>query len=113
MTDQPGLFDQRPVEPTPEQFKRSGPRDYAAEWTAYRTTEKGAAVAQWIERGALADLANDARTVSTKRLVEQARAIYQHTINNSWTAAIGDWLVAMHPQLASVIKRRARKAGSK
>jgi D-alanyl-D-alanine carboxypeptidase len=99
-------------EPPPAAFVRRSddPRDYAAEWAAYRLTEEGAQIATHILSCARAAIDEGVARVSTKALVEVAREWMLATINNSWTAAIADWLIAEEPRLATLIRRRARKA---
>lgn len=110
---QPDLLQWRPpaaptVEPTPEKFRRASgdPRDYRAEWEAFVAARPD--VADRIERIALSRRLLDLR-VEVNALFAQVREEFKATLDNSTRAACSDWLIERNPELAAVIKRRARK----
>ena len=95
------------VEPTPDKFRRApgDPRDYRAEWEAFVAAHSS--IATYIEELALA-MAGRGR-VEVNALFTMARARYLATLDNSLRASCSDWLIERNPELAAVIKRRARK----
>ncbi len=113
---QPDLFQWSPAapaaaptfEPTPEKFRRApgDPRDYRAEWDAFVAAHYE--VVAYIERTALLDASQGSR-VEVNGLFAIARHEYKVTLDNSLRASCSDWLIERNPELAAVIKRRARK----
>jgi hypothetical protein len=73
----------------------------------WRLTPDGIKVWEMIRSRALA---LSGRRISTKALVEEARAALRVEINNSHTSRIADELVARYPHLLSSIERRTRKS---
>lgn len=112
---QPDLFQWSPpapvaaptVEPTPEKFRRASgdPRDYRAEWeAAIKSNHRiGALIEQWALESAASG------RVEVNALFARLRATLRVTLDNSTRAACSDWLIERNPELAAVIKRRARK----
>lgn len=112
---QPDLLQWRPpapvaaptVEPTPEKFRRASgdPRDYRAEWeAAIKANHRiGALIEQWALEGAASG------RVEVNALFARLRATLRATLDNSLRASCSDWLIERNPELAAVIKRRARK----
>lgn len=96
------------VESTPEKFRRApgDPRDYRAEWDAFVAARPD--VAEWIAQTAKVDALLGHR-VEVNALFTMARARYLATLDNSLRASCSDWLIERNPELAAVIKRRARK----
>ena len=95
------------VEPTPEKFKRApgDPRDYRAEWEdAIKADHRiGALLEQWALEGAASG------RVEVNALFSRLRATLRVTLDNSTRAPAADWLIERNPDLARVIRRRARK----
>lgn len=112
---QPDLLQWRPpapvaaptVEPTPEKFRRAPGdlRDYRAEWeAAIKANHRiGALLEQWALEGA------SSGRVEVNALFARLRATLRVTLDNSTKAPAADWLIERNPELAKVIRRRARK----
>jgi hypothetical protein len=80
-----------------------------AAYAAWRETGDGLKVWLAVEQRALDLYGAGARRISTKALVELARASLKLEINNTYTAWLADDLIRKHPQLRDVIERRARR----
>ena len=94
---------------TPERFKRApgDPRDYAAEVAAFLDANPN--VEFWIRHAVEACRAAGHRRIAINAIVEEARRLFEVSINNSWRAAIADRLCAADPRLDRLIERRRRK----
>lgn len=81
------------VEPTPEKWE-------AAIKANHRI---GALLEQWALEGA------SSGRVEVNALFARLRATLRVTLDNSTRAPAADWLIERNPELAKVIRRRARK----
>ena len=108
---QPSLLTWRAEETT------SGPRSPASDgeriaatpaerWGAF--TRAHPDIAAWVLAEARDAIARGEKRVSTKALIERARALFRVSINNNATSAAADWLVAEDVSIDAVVERRAR-----
>jgi len=82
------------------------PRDFAAEVTAFFADRPD--VATWLTAAVEACRAGGHRRIAVNAIVEEARRLFRVSIDNSWRAAIADWLIAADPRLDALIERRRR-----
>lgn len=86
---------------------KRAPRDFAAEVAAFLAARPD--IATWLTAAVEACRVAGHRRIAVNAIVEEARRLFEVSINNSHRAAISDWLIAGDPRLDRVIERRRRR----
>lgn len=109
------MFGVWPEVPRVERAEQCGlglPGSIDAEYAAWRQTPDGQVVYAAIVDRALGLVAAGATRLSTKALVEWARATLRVRINNDATACLARELVDTEPEIAELIEMRQRRAAA-